>query len=125
MNKIYSIGHSNLPLDVFIGKLHKNSIHILVDVRTRPYSRWYPHFNREVLARAVERYDIAYLWKGANLGGLGENVDFEKNIQWLADLAKTGQRVAVMCSERDYRKCHRHLVIEKKLNNYLMKILNI
>jgi len=116
--KIFSCGHSNLPIENFCIELVNRKINVLVDVRTKPYSRWNPQFNRQILEHSLNLLDIVYVWKGQNLGGLGENVAFDENIKWLADLAKTGQRVVVLCSEKAYWKCHRHIVIEPELLKY-------
>lgn len=124
-NKVFSLGHSNLPIMEFCSKLMKHEINIIVDVRTKPYSRWSPQFNRSILEHHLELMDVAYVWKGKNLGGLGENENFDENIKWLADLFATGQRVAVLCSEKDYRKCHRHLLIEPELQKYGVEMEHI
>lgn len=124
-NKLFSLGHSNLPIIDFCSKLVKHEINIVVDVRTKPYSRWSPQFNRSILEQHTETLDIAYIWKGQNLGGLSENINFDENIKWLADLVKTGQRVVVICSEKNYKNCHRHLVIEPELQKYGVKMEHI
>jgi len=103
---IYTIGHSNKTLPVFLKTLKKHGIQVLVDVRTIPLSRFYPHFNRNALQSALEKRDIQYLWRGQNLGGRGVNVGYEDAIDEVVRMAK-GKRVCVMCSEGDYHKCHR------------------
>lgn len=112
MNKkaiyIYSIGHSNRPLDIFLSKLTENNIEVLVDVRTYPFSRWTPHFSQSILSMALETVNIHYLYRGQNLGGRGENTGYEDTINELSTLAKDGRNICVMCSEADYRKCHRY-----------------
>ncbi len=123
--KAFSFGHSNQPLVNFCIELVNHRINVLVDVRTKPYSRWNPQFNRQILEHHLNLLDIAYVWKGQNLGGLGENVNFDENIKWLADLVKTGQRVVVICSEKNYKNCHRHLVIEPELQKYGVKMEHI
>jgi len=124
-NKIYSIGHSNQSLESFCATLKKYNINILVDVRTKPYSRWNPQFNTRFLEKHLDLIDIGYTWKGQNLGGLGENIDFDENIKWLANLTKTGQNIVVMCSERDYKKCHRYSLIEPELTKFKIKLAHI
>ena len=47
--KLYTIGHSNHSIDRFIQLLDENGIMILVDVRSAPYSRYNPQFNKEDL----------------------------------------------------------------------------
>jgi uncharacterized protein (DUF488 family) len=123
-NIIFSIGHSNLPIVNFCIELVGRKINILVDIRTKPFSRWNPQYNRSVLEHHLNLLDISYIWKGQNLGGLAENINFNENIKWLADLSKT-ERVVVLCSEKDYRKCHRHLLIEPELLKHGVKMEHI
>lgn len=112
--KVWGIGHSNLSLTDFIGKLKNHKIEIVVDIRTTPLSRFCPHFNEKPFREELYRASIIYLYRGKNLGGKGENVDYEKTISWLAELAKT-KRVAVCCSEKDGTKCHRQKIIAPDL----------
>lgn len=45
--RLYTIGHSNVELDEFIGRLKQFNIEMLIDVGSKPYSRYVPHFNKE------------------------------------------------------------------------------
>ena len=45
--RLYTIGHSNLPEQEFIRLLQKYEVRTLVDVRSTPYSKYNPQFNRE------------------------------------------------------------------------------
>ncbi|MCX6739429.1 MAG: DUF488 domain-containing protein [Candidatus Parcubacteria bacterium] len=105
---IFTFGHSNRPLDIFLSKLTENNIEVLVDVRTYPVSRWTPHFSQNILAMALETINIHYLYRGQNLGGRGENTGYEDAIDELSAIAKEGRNICVMCSEGDFRKCHRY-----------------
>lgn len=112
MYKVWSIGHSNRAFSEFLQKLKENKIEILVDVRTYPRSRFCPHFNKNSLIEKLSEAGITYLLKGKNLGGRGENIAYEETIGELAQVAEQGKRICIMCSEGDYRKCHRHQVLE-------------
>lgn len=107
---IATIGHSSVPLKVFLNKLKEYKIQVLCDIRSYPVSR-FSHFNEKPLQRALASESIHYLWKGASLGGRGINVGYEEAIDELVALAKQRVRVCVMCSEKDYRKCHRFTVL--------------
>lgn len=111
---IYSIGHSNRSITEFISRLEAYGIDRLVDVRTRPYSRFCPWFNKNSLIEQLTLHDIVYDFQGDRLGGLGDNIDYDRAIDELVELAQT-ERMAVMCSEADYKKCHRHTMIEPDL----------
>jgi uncharacterized protein (DUF488 family) len=105
---IFSIGHSNVPLATFIKKLKEHQIEVLVDIRTTPLSRFCPHFNEKPLRATLATQTIKYLFRGANLGGRAVNVGYEEAINELTELAQQGKRVCVMCSEKDFNKCHRY-----------------
>ena len=142
MIKLYTIGHSNQSLDRFIHLLEDNGIMTLVDVRSAPYSRYNPHFNKENLESALREHDIQYAYAGKFLGGRptdptcyksrtlpAEGADylhevdypevmkrewFIKGIERLLELADE-QTTAIMCSEENPAQCHRHHLIAKYL----------
>jgi uncharacterized protein (DUF488 family) len=68
-NVIYTIGHSNHEMEALIHLLNLHSIEALVDVRSSPYSRMYPHFNREALRAFLRQADMQYVFMGDCLGG--------------------------------------------------------
>lgn len=104
---VLGVGHSNKSIDQFIHLLTHAGVRTVVDVRTSPFSRWNPHFNRERLAESLEDAGIAYEWRGKNLGGLGANVLFEETISEVLGM----ERPAVMCSEGDEKRCHRTTIL--------------
>jgi len=140
---IYTIGHSDHDTGEFIALLRQHSITLVVDVRSRPYSRWAHQFNRETLARDLEEAGIAYRFMGDVLGGrpadptlydpererpdyrrVAQSPTYQAGIDRLLDLAR-GERVAVMCSEGDHRRCHRHLLIAQTLLERGVRVLHI
>ena len=66
--QLFSIGHSNQPLDPFLGLLVQHRIEALVDIRRFPGSRKYPHWNQENLAASLQVAGMEYHWLEA-LGG--------------------------------------------------------
>jgi len=110
--RIFTFGHSVRPLFEFVEKLQENSIDVLVDVRTFPRSRFCPQYNQKALSEELAKIGITYLFKGRNLGGKEENIDYEETIDELVVMVKEGQIICVMCSEADYKKCHRHEMLE-------------
>ncbi|HYC34129.1 MAG TPA: DUF488 domain-containing protein [Candidatus Paceibacterota bacterium] len=113
MKTIYTIGHSTKPLSEFLSKLKENNIKVLVDVRSIPRSRFQPQYNEKALRESMVKEGIEYRWRGKNLGGRGENIDYEDTIDEIAIVAEHGgERMCLMCSEGDYKKCHRHEMLE-------------
>ncbi len=135
---VYTIGHSNVSDTVIISMLQKYRIRVLVDVRSSPYSQYNPQFNREVFRKTLMADHINYRYAGAYLGGrpkdptcykdkrlpdvhsdylhlvdypaLMQQESFIKGIDCLIELA-TQSSIALMCSEEDPQKCHRHHLI--------------
>jgi len=113
MKKIYTVGHSNKSIEEFVALLNTRSIALVVDVRSRPFSKYVPQFNRPNLAHALSRAGIEYLYRGKNLGGLDVNVQQDETIEELVELAKENDvRLALMCSEaKADQNCHRYTIL--------------
>lgn len=129
---LYSIGHSNAEISAFLELLTRHGIELLVDTRSQPYSRYSPQFNRETLKAWLGEAEIGYLFMGEQLGGrpqAGEfylhngKVDYERlavtpfylaGIERLLALAAEC-RLAFMCSEADFKNCHRYWLITRTL----------
>jgi uncharacterized protein (DUF488 family) len=140
--KLFTIGHSNHAIERFIQLLQDNGIQQVVDVRSAPYSRFNPQFNRDFLESALKRRQIAYIYEGKRLGGRpndpscykshklpAEETDylhevdypqmmrkewFQKGIERLLALAEE-QTTTILCSEEDPALCHRHHLIARYL----------
>ena len=140
---IHTVGHSDHSTAAFVDLLRRPGITLVVDVRSQPYSRWAPQFNRETLARDLQDAGIVYRFMGDALGGrpadptlydtVQERPDYQRveqtsgyqaGIDQLLDLAGIEQ-VAVMCSEGDHRHCHRHLLITQTLLGRGVRVLHI
>ncbi len=139
--RIYTIGHSNLAFSQFVAILQKNGIELVIDVRSEPYSRYSPHFNREELKRNLKNNDISYDYQGHILGGrpnsgalyIDGRVSYDKLSEESQFIRAVGQiisigankRLAIMCSERDPINCHRALLIGKILKQEGADVLHI
>jgi len=66
---LYTIGHSNHPAATFLALLRQHNIRLLVDVRSAPYSRYVPHFNKQELAAFLQANGVEYRYAGEYLGG--------------------------------------------------------
>jgi uncharacterized protein (DUF488 family) len=123
---LFTIGHSNHGFEHFLGLLRRHDIEAVADVRSRPYSRFVPHFSKDRLARLLGQEGLGYLFLGAELGGKPQGGEtaasdmayqgrvrqpaFGKGIDRLLEATRT-QRIALMCRERDPLDCHRlHLI---------------
>lgn len=128
---LWTIGHSNHSAEKFLDLLGRHGIACVVDVRSVPYSRRNPQFNREKMNQSLLSQDIAYTWEGEVLGGKRdfrknpELFDAEGRIDWKKvrsreDFIRAMKRLrvqvekeptAVLCAEENPRNCHRlHLI---------------
>ena len=128
MPTLFTIGHSNTPLEHFVGLLKQHAIEVLVDVRSAPRSKYVAHFDKESLQNELPGQDIKYLYLGRQLGGRPENeaiyddqgralyYQMAESESFLAGIQRLeswlhGFRVAIMCCEEDPEVCHRHLLV--------------
>jgi uncharacterized protein (DUF488 family) len=117
-------------MDEFIARLKSREIDSVIDVRSVPYSRFVPHFNRAELQKSLENEGIDYVFKGDILGGRPpEGFDaylksgkLDKQIDTI--VPRLTSKSAIMCSETDYTKCHRRF-IGSKLMDRGFKVSNI
>lgn len=115
---VYLIGHGNMKLDEFLEILKGKKVDTLVDVRSVPFSKYVPDFNGENLKGFLLKNNIHYVHMGSILGGKRNpewfnkhmnTKEFEKGIYILQE-GINGNVAAIMCSEIDYRKCHRRFI---------------
>ncbi len=121
---IYTIGHSNVSAEKLLETLRLYEIDRVVDVRTKPYSRWCPQFNKGALEFALAALDINYDWRGNNLGGLGVNVDYEQTLRWVFDRAPY-ENIVLMCSEGNHLQCHRYSMLSPDLERLGVELVHI
>jgi uncharacterized protein (DUF488 family) len=70
---IYSIGHSNHPIQEFLALLQRHEITAVADVRSVPYSRFNPQFRREKLQASLLGIGVHYVFLGEELGARSQD----------------------------------------------------
>lgn len=129
---VFTIGHSNHPLEQLLYLLRQFGIEMLADVRSHPGSKYAPHFDRAALERSMPAAGIEYRFLGKELGGRpksGKFYDSDGRVDY-ARVAESGpflggidrltgwcerSRVAVLCSEESPLACHRRLLVGRVL----------
>ena len=128
---IFTVGHSTLSIEEFRARLRSFEIKLLADVRSFPGSRRYPQFNKESLQASLENAGVRYehfrelggrrraqpdslnlAWRNESFRGYAdymETGEFRDGVARLLDLAGK-QRVAIMCSEAVWWRCHRSMI---------------
>jgi uncharacterized protein (DUF488 family) len=131
--KIWTVGHSTRSGEEFVEILRAHEVEVLVDVRTFPGSRRYPQFNREALAERLASQKIQYqheprlggrrkprpdshnsAWRNEQFRGYADHMEteeFKGGVEELLELASS-KRVAVMCAEAVWWRCHRGLIAD-------------
>jgi uncharacterized protein (DUF488 family) len=130
---LFSIGHSNIPAERFVGMLRSAGVNAIADVRSMPASRRFPWFSSKNLAPRLQGDGIAYMPFGDSLGGrprdpslyrdgvadyekMAQQPDFCTGLDRLLKLAMASQqRVCLMCAEREPLDCHRCLLVSRAL----------
>ena len=119
---LYSIGYQNLKnIETLQDILQEKGIKILLDVRSRPYSRK-GSFNKKVLEYFLPAVGIEYNWVGEILGGFSEidEDDIKKLVTW-----QKGRIACLMCMEADPDFCHRKNEIARRLKKYGVSVSHI
>lgn len=139
--EIFTIGHSNNSYEEFMRRLRVQGITAIADVRSSPFSRHQPHFNRDLLKSELRMDNIAYVFLGEELGGRPKGkqfycdgvADYEKmastdsfrmGLERVSEGA-TKYRIALMCSEHDPLDCHRCLLVGRALSERNFQVHNI
>ena len=138
---LFTIGHSTHSVEYFIKLLSMHSITAACDVRSYPYSKHNPQFNRESIKKELKKHNISYVFLGKELGARSENpacyIDGKVQYNYLADepLFKQGihrlikgmkqYSIALMCAEKDPTTCHRMILVCREMRPYTECIKHI
>lgn len=130
-HSVYTIGHSNYSIEHFLHLLDLHKIEAVADVRSSPYSRHNPQYNRETLQDSLKTAGIQYVFLGKELGARSEDPTcyVENQVQYdrLAQtpLFQAGidrvlkganqYRLALMCAEKEPLQCHRTILVAREL----------
>jgi len=138
---VYTIGHSNHPIENFIDLLRQHGITAIADVRSSPYSRHNPQFNMKALAAALKKAGIAYVFLGEELGArpkdpacynngsvdfgrLAAREQFQRGIERVLKGSKK-YRLALMCAEKEPLDCHRTILVCRHLAQRGVRVKHI
>lgn len=133
MFTIWTVGHSTRSGEDFAEILKAHEIELLVDVRSFPGSRRYPQFNRSAMVESLATVGIQYrheprlggrrtpradshntAWRNASFRAYADHMesdDFREGVEELLELAASA-RLAVMCAESLWWRCHRSLIAD-------------
>lgn len=140
-NLVYTIGHSTHSIEAFLDLLRKQSVTAVADVRSTPFSRFNPQFNKDTLQGTLAAHGIKYVFLGRELGARSDDpACYENGRVQYARLARAASfqaglhrvvqgasehRVALMCAEKDPLECHRTLLVARALADQGVEIAHI
>jgi uncharacterized protein (DUF488 family) len=140
--EIFTVGHSNLSIEAFISLLQQQGITAVADVRSHPYSRYLPHFNKSEIKASLSTAGIQYVFLGKELGARPEDLScydingkalyekiaatqlFAEGIKRLIKGAES-YKITLMCAEKDPITCHRTILVCRELTKLNVQIAHI
>jgi uncharacterized protein (DUF488 family) len=138
---LLTIGHSDHTGAAFIELLLRHGVTAVADVRSRPYSRMYPHFSHQPLKAALAQAGIDYAFLGRELGARpGDPACYERGTALYSRIAATAAfakglerlrkgteryRIALLCVEKDPIVCHRAILVCRHVRQFELTIRHI
>jgi uncharacterized protein (DUF488 family) len=147
-SQIFTIGHSNRQWNDFIFLLQSNHVELLVDVRRYPGSKVYPQFNKEDMAKALQKENIAYThfeklggrrksissaanndgWKNKSFRAYADymtTTQFKQGINEILSLITRDASMTIMCTEVVPWRCHRRMIADYLTLLHGVSVFNI
>lgn len=138
---IYTIGYGNRNIEDFINFIKNHNISYLIDVRSKPSSRFNPPFSQDAIIKHLRRARIRYVFMGDTIGGLPEDrscytddrVDYNKiktkdfykaGIERLKTAWEKNLRIVLMCSETKPEECHRSKLLGETLTKMGIEVIH-
>jgi uncharacterized protein (DUF488 family) len=142
MSSFFTLGHSNHPIETWLNLVRQHGVEVVVDIRSSPYSKYAPQFDKVDIQRSLEDAGFRYLFLGAELGGRPANTAYydasghvlysrlRNDTHFLAAIERleTGMErfhVALLCGEENPAHCHRRLLIGRVLTERGHTMLHI
>lgn len=132
---IYTIGHSNYPVERLIEMLRHYNINCVVDIRGTPYSKYNVQFNKKVIAQTLREAGFVYIYMGKEFAANRENKasynkegysEFEKviieeeflsGVERLKNGISKGYNIALLGAMQEPIRCHRSILVGRYLRD--------
>ena len=138
---VLTIGHSTHSIGRFVILLSQHRVTAVADVRSTPYSRFNPQFNRETLEEDLRKHGIRYVFLGQELGARSDDSScYEKGRVRYSRLVRTERfrhgvgrvvrgsetyQIALLCAEKEPLDCHRTLLVAPALEREGFRVAHI
>jgi uncharacterized protein (DUF488 family) len=140
--RLFTVGHSNQSLPQLVALLQQKGINAVADVRSMPFSRRLPQFNRPELEAELPKQGITYVFLGEELGARRDEPEaydglqaayervaqlpaFQLGLERVITGVKKGLTLALLCAERDPLTCHRAVLVSRHLTNRGLDVQHI
>jgi uncharacterized protein (DUF488 family) len=146
--RIWTIGHSTRTAAEFEKLVGAHHVQTIVDVRSYPVSRRFPHFSQSHLSENLAQAGVSYChipslggmrkplpnskntaWKNASFRGYADHMETEIFDEGISELLRVAanSRTAFMCAESLWWKCHRSLIADclKSKGHEVIHILTV
>ena len=137
---LFTIGYSGFPeVQDFIEELKHHGVEILIEVRSSPYSAYYPQYNRDQLTLKLKAAGIYYFNYAKQFGARQENESYYRNgrldfevfshsepfLEGVLSVEKSSASIAFMCAEKHPSECHRAILVAKAFSDRGHRITHI
>lgn len=139
---VYTIGYGNRTFDEFSQLLKLYKIKYIIDVRSKPFSKYHKEFCQDILVSLLKNIGVRYVFMGDTLGGHPQDescytdgkVDYNKlkdtsvfkdGLKRLITAFEKNLCVALMCSESKPQHCHRSKLIGQELFKSNIAVMHI
>lgn len=140
--RLFTVGHSNQSLPQLITQLQSQGVNAVADVRSVPFSRRLPQFNRPELEAELPRHGLTYVFLGEELGARRDEPEaydglqaayervaqlpaFQRGLERVITGVTKGLTLALLCAERDPLTCHRAVLVSRCLSNRGLDVQHI
>ena len=131
VNTVYTIGYSGFSIEDFVATLKRHNISLVVDVRSSPFSNYFPEYNKDALEICLKTHVIYYRNYADSFGARQNDrkyyckegyLDFEvfskaepflQGIKKLCNSMEQNYAFALLCAEKDPICCHRTILVAR------------
>jgi len=141
-SSVLTVGYGKRSIEELISLLKQENVEFLVDLRSKPVSRFNSAFSKEVLADSIGKAGIRYVFMGDSLGGRPPDPTcyedghvvydlvrpkefYRAGIKRLLDAASKGYRVCLLCSESKPEECHRSKLVGVSLVSSGIEVVHV
>jgi uncharacterized protein (DUF488 family) len=141
MHSLYTIGYSCHTIESIVSALKSHGVEAVADVRSQPFSKFKPEFNRPFLSEELKKHGLKYVFLGEECGARINDPCFYVNgkadysriavsklfLKGLERIEKglSKLNVALLCAEKDPIACHRTILICHSLKDRITDIKHI